>query len=530
MKKVVLFLFLLLTPLAVHSADRYWVGGTGNWNQTSHWSTSTGGVGGETVPGSGDNAYVDASSAAASFTITVNTAASVIDLIITGLDDFFNLTLNTTITCSGTIQLDGLNATTGRMLVKSNILGTSRTITAATVSVSKADFRDITGAGGGSWNLSGVTGGSGDCGGNSNITFTTADDWFFNESGGGTYNFSDYTQWYTVTAGGGSQMASTRVVLPQDNAFFDADSINGTVTVDQDMPRMCKSLDFTGVDTMTFHADNLDQTLYGGLTLTGNVSYVAGIGDDITFEGRGAFTLTTAGDAIAFISSMNISMFGGSLTTLDAFNCGVGSLILRNGTLTIDNAGLTSLKRFVSSSTNIRALNMGNGTWGMTDGFGGTHWSTSTTTNLTFDAEASTIDTNGINNTTAFNGGGLTFNNVTLGGGGARVTGSNTFNVLTITDAPVSIAFADGTTQTVTSFVAIGTDGNEITLAGTSTGGWTISDAGGTNAVEWCDISYSTAEGGATWTAFVDDGNTDSGNNSGWNFGAPAARRIMVIS
>lgn len=41
-------------------AARVWVGGSGNWNDTAHWSTASGGSGGSTVPGSGDAATVDA--------------------------------------------------------------------------------------------------------------------------------------------------------------------------------------------------------------------------------------------------------------------------------------------------------------------------------------------------------------------------------------------------------------------------------------------------------------------------------------
>jgi hypothetical protein len=39
-------------------ANRYWVGNTGNWNDTTHWSTTLGGSGGASVPGISDNAYI----------------------------------------------------------------------------------------------------------------------------------------------------------------------------------------------------------------------------------------------------------------------------------------------------------------------------------------------------------------------------------------------------------------------------------------------------------------------------------------
>ena len=42
--------------------NRYWVGGTGNWNDTSHWSASSGGSGGASVPTSNDDVFIDGNS------------------------------------------------------------------------------------------------------------------------------------------------------------------------------------------------------------------------------------------------------------------------------------------------------------------------------------------------------------------------------------------------------------------------------------------------------------------------------------
>ena len=53
-----------------------------------------------------------------------------------------------------------------------------------------------------------------------------------------------------------------------------------------------------------------------------------------------------------------------------------------------------------------------------------------------------------------------------------------------------------------------------------------LDGTGKTNAVEWCDISYSTATGGFAWNA--DANSNDNGNNSGWNFASGAVRRIIL--
>lgn len=41
---------------------RYWIGGTGSWNDTAHWSTSSGGAGGAAVPTIADDVILDANS------------------------------------------------------------------------------------------------------------------------------------------------------------------------------------------------------------------------------------------------------------------------------------------------------------------------------------------------------------------------------------------------------------------------------------------------------------------------------------
>jgi hypothetical protein len=65
-------------------ALRYWVaGGTGNWNSTTNWSTSSGGASGASVPTASDDAVFNASSGAGTAIINVATAA-VISINFTG--------------------------------------------------------------------------------------------------------------------------------------------------------------------------------------------------------------------------------------------------------------------------------------------------------------------------------------------------------------------------------------------------------------------------------------------------------------
>ena len=59
-------------------ANRYWVGGTGNWDSstTTHWSATNGGAGGASVPGVGDTANFTSSSNATTYTVTLTAGAS----------------------------------------------------------------------------------------------------------------------------------------------------------------------------------------------------------------------------------------------------------------------------------------------------------------------------------------------------------------------------------------------------------------------------------------------------------------------
>lgn len=65
-------------------STRYWVGGTGNWSDTSRWSTSSGGGSGASVPRSHDDAVFDSASNATSYTSTVNVTSRCKSLTISG--------------------------------------------------------------------------------------------------------------------------------------------------------------------------------------------------------------------------------------------------------------------------------------------------------------------------------------------------------------------------------------------------------------------------------------------------------------
>jgi len=103
-------------------ADRYWVGGTSNWNSTANWSTSSGGSGGASVPGSSDHAIFDSNSGTGTCTVDVTTTVQrlstpgyggTLDFSTYGMTvgscEFYNGTINGG---SGTLEVTGNFVTT----------------------------------------------------------------------------------------------------------------------------------------------------------------------------------------------------------------------------------------------------------------------------------------------------------------------------------------------------------------------------------------------------------------------------------
>jgi gliding motility-associated-like protein len=62
LKQRLLSLVFVLVSFSAWSANRYWVGGSGAWNEQSHWSETSGGKGGATLPTNSDQVFFDGAS------------------------------------------------------------------------------------------------------------------------------------------------------------------------------------------------------------------------------------------------------------------------------------------------------------------------------------------------------------------------------------------------------------------------------------------------------------------------------------
>ena len=242
-------------------ANRFWVGGTGNWSNTARWSTTSGGASGASVPGAADVAIFDANSDAGSnFTATVDTAITITTLNITTVDVLVTIagTTNLTVTGGGTwsvsvlsIAQDGIKFTSnatfgGNIILSSGTLDISNvTLSAATFNSSNSAVRNI--AFGASGKIV-VTG-------NSTTVFTTGTATGLSYSGTPLLELNYAGSTGTRTVAGGftgidvNNVISVRVVGGSDiiqftnsNSVFNLDFNTFAGTMDNGGPRIWGSL------------------------------------------------------------------------------------------------------------------------------------------------------------------------------------------------------------------------------------------------------------------------------------------------
>ena len=440
-----------------------------------------------------------------------------------------------TLTLNGnSLALNGFtiagNSATNRVLIRSNTLGTARTLTNTTGTFANADFRDITFSTVADY--SAIAGGSGDCGGNTNGTFTTAQTNYWI---GGTGSWSDVNEWASSSGGAG---ASGRVPLPQDGARFDVNSFSaGGQTVTQDMPRIGKDVDWTGVtNTPTWSTNTIAQTIYGSLTLVSGMTFTTGSTGTWIFEGRSDVYLTSAGKTFATSFQINKGT-GNGVTLLDAFTITTSGFLLLNGDFDANDFSVTigsyvRLKYNPSSpfyyDGGHSVLNMGSGTWT----FSGTSalegpWRSDTTSRpstgtLTLNAEESIIYFSDVSGTSKnFTASGTTtFNDLKIKGGGAGavvIAGTNTFNrIYTDGGGTKSVTLPGSTTTTILSGLGLNNGTNLITFTA-SAGSATLAKSGSGN-VDWDYVSLTNIIASTTNTWYAGTHSTNGGGNTNWIF------------
>ena len=426
----------------------------------------------------------------------------------TNKTDELRLGGNTTVT--GTFTLSG-NSIINRILLSAglNATGQTRTLTitgATTSGCQNLDIKDMASAS--SWDISAMTGGSGDCGGNSNITFTTeADQHWTNNSGS---SWSTDTNW------------TSRVPLPQDKVYVDNASLSASQTITLDMPRAGKDVSFYGVANTPTISSSINISLFGNLDLrsVGTNSVTV-----FVLEGQGSQTLTTAGLSLSIILQCGV----GTYTCLDALTS-TGGLFHNSGTLNDGGFNVTFATVNGVSTTYTRALTLTKTFTCTGVGLGQKTFDYTTSTGFTANCSiTSLIQFTNTGATKRFNGGGKTYNNFQIASAGTVfVTGANTFNKISIPTTMTGNAalfFEALITQNIQAIYWVNRNGYTFTIGSNSPGdqatlhklnnGQILADY-----ITLNDSNATVANTGDndTWFAGIHSAAGMGGNNTGWVF------------
>lgn len=443
--------------------------------------------------GSGVTFYNVSCTATAITTVAVQGANTFNNLSVTGrtTTGIANLSISADQTISGTLTLSAGTNATMRAFVRSDTIGTTRTLTCAAVAApTDIDFRDITIAGAAA-PVSGTR--LGDCKGNSGITFGAGTTKYWNLAGGG--NWATAPGW--ATSSGGTP-AISNLPLAQDTALFEATGLNSGTTITISAAYNIGTIDMSArtSNTMTLAIGAQQPPIYGNW-INGTGTTLTGTGT-LTFAGRGSQTITSAGKT--FQQQIIVDSLSGAVTLQDAItlarNAG-GALTLTSGTFNANLYNVTlngGVSTFVLSNSNVRTLAFGSGTWSLAGS--GTAFNATVATNLTVTGTGTISLTSASAKT--FAGGSIqTYPTLNQGGTGTlTVTGSNKFAGLTNT-AIGRIQFTGGTTNEFTSFTINGVLGNLLQL-------------GSTNTTQAILIKPTAWQMGLL--------STDAGNNTGLNF------------
>lgn len=454
-----------------------------------------------------------------------NTFANLTIIGTTGTENRFTCAVDQTVT--GTTTITG--TATKRVLVigaGTGSEGTQRTITSAVVAFSYVDFQDmrISGA------ASPATGTSlGDCFNNTNITTDTPRTLYWVGNAG---TWSDTAHWSLTSGGAGGQPAP----LPQDTVYFDANSITlAGQTITEDVCRPGKNVDFSAVlnaPTLAMRSSNVQGTTFYGDLIFAPTMTVTG-SDSVDLANRTTANWNPAG--ITFPNSWVIrAANGGIITQLGNFiSSGATGLSLSLGKLVVNGYNNRTntfvCNTFTTGSGRNQALDIGSGTWQLTDNGTTTVWNI-TSTGVVITPGTGVLKLTGTSANTRTFAGGTANSYPTLlisgtGSGKTVITGNNTFAAIVddnITTAH-TVEFAASVTQTVApgGWGINGSPSVTISIQSSSAGTpFTVSVASGLVRAQYLSIKDSTATGGAYFQAV---NSTNVSGNTGWNFATASA-------
>ena len=512
-------------------ANRYWVtGGTGNWNSTTNWATASGGASGASVPGSSDAALLDASSGAG--TVTLDISPTIQTLTCTGFTGTLAFGTNTiSLNSTGTIFTGATTMTvTGTPLIICTDPGAVlRTITPTAVTEANSiSFR--------------VTAGTG------SVTTTT-----------GAYRDLDFTDGTNPTGFAGiissnsitvygNLKASTGMLVTAGTAVITFAATSGTKTIDTAGVTFDRPFTFNGVGgtfqlqaALTSGATRTTTLTNGTLnlasyTLTTGVFSSTNSNTRTLAFGTGKIVLTT-NNATAINTSTGTGLtVTGSRRVEFNYSGSVGTRTISGATTATTIEGTNLLDYYITAGTDIifftASRSYGNIDFsdGGTSTFAGSLSAPTNSINfygnlilnsaMSIGSGTNVAIMKATSGTKTITSAGktldfpLTFDGV--GGTWSCVDALTLGSTRTLTMTNGTLQLKSGVTSTVGAFATSGTNAKYLlsTTFGTAA---TISNASGTNTVQYLTVQDSIATGGAIFDALAIT-NVDAGNNTGWLF------------
>jgi hypothetical protein len=357
---------------------------------------------------------------------------------------------------NGTLTVAGASPVR-RIFLRSDTLGTTRTLTVNSLSANDCDFRDIT--------IAGAAAGSsptraGDCGGNTGITFPAPKTVYWNLAG--TQNWSA-TAW---APGSGGTPDINNFPLAQDTAVIDNTGSAGTITTNAAWN--IGTLNMSGrTSACTIDWSNSGPFYHGNVLLGSGVT--PGTIGAPTFAGRGTQTITSGGNT--WSGAITINSVTGTVQLADALTL-IAARTLTLTTGTFDAVTYNVTVGNMSYGGTVFTLRMGSGTWTLSGT--STVWSIAGTSLLNFNKGTANIvlsDTS--TSLRVFDGAGLSYNKLTIGGttgtSTLNINGNNQFTELASTKTVAHTIAFGLSTQTFGKWTVTGTAGNVVTLTGTGT-------------------------------------------------------------
>ncbi len=349
---------------------------------------------------------------------------------------------------------------------------------------------------------------------------------------GGSGNWTDNLNHWSFSSGGAPGARQPNGGGNFDTAVFDANSFSadGQTLSFALASGTCMTFDMTaithnvtinfaggGLSCQTFLLSSLNTVINTGI----NGGIIVGYGGD----GTGTSTIDTSGVSLSMGSTGSLRLDASAalldLTVLSDLNLTTGTLAFAGDygnpgtTINVGSYNMSAKTFRFSSGGGFMSVNMGSGTWTITQTSGPNTMGVLVVNNPTIDGGTATLNVQGSFNTNTHN---YTFGDLHIVGTTTfSGSGDLVFNDVTVPTTDITVTFAASKSLTTNSFTANGSSGHFIFLRSSSGGTPAILSAM-IATVSYLDVEDNTAAG--IGIPFIDYLGFDSGGNTNWIFPA----------